>query len=411
MGRVWALRLDVFGDGKTAVRGGFGIFSSSATLGETLTGGVLPANEIQFPLLQTVNLYYGNLNSLLSSNGLLSPSAVLGQPSKAVNESSYNMSLGIQRNVGFGTVLDVSYVGTLGRHLPMAIDGDPIPLGAHFDPKNADPTNPKVPLPDSFLRPLIGYTGVTLREWQANSSYHSLQTTVNRRFASGLQFGAAWTWSKYLDYGDFDTSGPLSPFIPWRIWNYQLSSSDRTHNVRVNFLYEVPKARWNNLASRWVLNGWQVSGIASFISGAPTTVGFTTTNNVDITGTPSQAARIVVTGNPVLPKGDRTFAQNFRTNVFQLPAVGTVGNAAPYILRGPGINNWDLAIFKDFPIREPLKLQFRCESYNTFNHTQFSAWNTTARFDATGNQINTQLGQATAAYNPRQIQFAVRFLF
>ena len=91
--------------------------------------------------------------------------------------------------------------------------------------------------------------------------------------------------------------------------------------------------------------------------------------------------------------------------------MGTVGNAAPYIMRGPGINNWDLAIFKNFPIREPLKLQFRAEMYNTFNHTQFSAWNTTARFDASGNQINGQLGQATAAYNPRQVQFAIRFLF
>jgi hypothetical protein len=70
-----------------------------------------------------------------------------------------------------------------------------------------------------------------------------------------------------------------------------------------------------------------------------------------------------------------------------------------------------MAVFKNFPIREPLRLQFRAEFYNAFNHTQFNAWNTTARFDANGNQINTQLGQATAAYNPRQIQLAVKFLF
>jgi hypothetical protein len=401
---------DITGDGKTALRGGFGIFSTQGTLGETLPGG-LPANETQFPLFETVTLYYGTLNSLLSSGGLLSPTSVLGQPAQAVNEKSYNASLSIQRNLGFGTVLDVGYVGTFGRHLPMATDGDPIPMGAHFSPQNADPTNTKVPLPDSFLRPLVGFSGVTLRRWEANSSYHSLQTTVNRRFAAGLQVGASWTWSKFMDYGDFDTSGALSPFIPWRVWNYQMSTYDRTHNLRVSFLYDLPKTPWKNLVSRWVLNGWMLSGITSFISGAPAGVGFTTTNSIDITGTPSQSARIVVTGNPVLPKDQRTFSQNFQTRVFQQPAIGTVGNAAPYILRGPGINNWDLAIFKNFPIREPLKLQLRCEMYNAFNHTQFSAWNTTARFDATGAQINNQLGQATAAYNPRQIQLAVRFLF
>jgi hypothetical protein len=411
LGPRFGFAWDVFGDGKTAMRGGFGIFASAGTVGETLTGGVLPANEIQYPLFQTVNLLNGTLSNLLSSSGLLSPSAVLGQPRKGGNEFSYNASLGIQRNIGFGTVMDVSYVGTLGRHLPMAIDGSPIPMGARFDARNADPTNTRVPLPDTFLRPYVGYTGITLRRWEANSSYHSLQTTLNRRFARRVQYGASWTWSKYLNYGDTDTSGPLSPFVPWRVWNYQLSSSDRTHNLRANFLYDVPRVRWNDIAARWVLNGWLISGITSFISGAPATVGFTTTNNVDITGTPSQAARILVTGNPVLATGDRTFWHNFKTNVFQLPAVGTVGNAAPFIMRGPGINNWDLAIFKNFPIREPMKLEFRCEMYNAFNHTQFSAWNTTARFDPTGAQINTQLGWATAARNPRQIQFSVKFDF
>jgi hypothetical protein len=397
---------DVFGDGKTAVRGGFGVFDSSISLGEPLA-----ASQIQYPLYQSTNLYYGTLGSLLSSGGFLAPSAVTGYPRKATNEGSYNINFDIQRNVGFGTVVDVGYVGTFGRHLQMAQNLSPIPMGAHFDPANADPTNTKVPLPDTFLRPYLGYSSVTQYNWGLNSSYNSLQTTVNRRFAPGLQFGASWTWSKYMDYGDFDTGTPLSPFLSWRVWNYQLSSFDRTHNLRVNFLYEVPKAPWNNLESRLVLNGWLISGIGSFISGAPATVGFTTTNSLDITGTPDQSARIVVTGNPVLDKSSRTFAQNFKTNVFQEPAVGTVGNAAPYIMRGPGINNWDLAIFKNFSVREPLRLQFRCEMYNAFNHTQFSSWNTTARFDASGNQINTQLGWETAARNPRQIQFSLKFDF
>jgi len=97
-------------------------------------------------------------------------------------------------------------------------------------------------------------------------------------------------------------------------------------------------------------------------------VGFTTTNNADITGTPSQGARIFVTGNAALPKSERTFSRNFNTDVFQAPAVGTLGNAGRTVLRGPGTENWDLSFFKNFPIREPFRLQFRMETYNAFNH-------------------------------------------
>ena len=124
-----------------------------------------------------------------------------------------------------------------------------------------------------------------------------------------------------------------------------------------------------------------------------------------------QGARIFVTGNAALPKSERTFSRNFNTDVFQAPAVGTLGNAGRTVLRGPGTENWDLSFFKNFPIREPFRLQFRMEMYNAFNHTQFSAFDTTARFDATGKQVNSTLGQFTASRTPRQIQLAVRFTF
>lgn len=160
-----------------------------------------------------------------------------------------------------------------------------------------------------------------------------------------------------------------------------------------------------------VFNNWQVSGIAGFISGAPMGVSLTTTTSVDITGSPTDTARVVVTGNPVLGKGERTFNRYFNTSVFQLPATGTVGNSAKTLFRGPGVNNWDLVTYKQFPIHEQTRIEFRWELYNVLNHTQFSNVDTTARFTPAGAQTNPTFGQLSAAANPRLMQFALRFYF
>jgi hypothetical protein len=119
----------------------------------------------------------------------------------------------------------------------------------------------------------------------------------------------------------------------------------------------------------------------------------------------------VVTGSPVLDKSAKTFSRNFNTDVFAVPAVGTIGNASKYLIRGPGVNNWDISIIKSFPVREPFRLQVRCEMYNAFNHTQFTSIDTTARFDAQGRQVNGTFGAYTAASNARIIQFALRASF
>jgi hypothetical protein len=286
-----------------------------------------------------------------------------------------------------------------------------IPFGSNFSAANADPTLRGTPLPQAFLRPIVGYNNVDMRELGASSNYHSLQATVNRRFQKGLQMGASWTWSKAMDWTDAESQS-ISSLVPIRQWNYGLAGFDRTHNLKVNWTWDVPGVGVQMPVVKQVLNGWQVSGIGSFTSGAPVNVGFQTTTAVDITGSPTDGPRIDVIGNPVLPAGDRTFYRNFNPDVFALPARGTLGNAGRWVLRGPGTNNWDIAVFKNFPIRERLKLQFRSELYNAFNHTQFTTWDTTARFNpANGQQVNTRLGQATAAAPARIVQFSLRMFF
>jgi hypothetical protein len=363
-----------------------------------------------FPIVQTPTVWYGTMSNFLSSQGFTTPPSLIAWNKNMKNPLVMNMSLSIQRNIGFGTVIDIGYAGSLARHLSWSRDLNAIPLGTRFLAKNADPTNPKVSLPDVFLYPMQGYSGISYYDDAATSNYHSLQASATRRFTRNLEFGVSWTWSKAMDYTD-GAFGAVTTLAPIRVWNYGLAGFDRTHIVKANWLYSLPKLKTSFKPARALLNDWQLSSIETFQSGAPVAVGYTLATALDTTGTPSISSRIIILSNPILSRGDRTFGQNFKTNVFAPPPVGSLGNAATTNLRGPGINNWDTAIFKNIPIHDRLRFQFRAEAYNLFNHTQFSTWGTTARFDAKGNQINAQFGQDTAARNPRIMQFALRLQF
>ncbi len=115
--------------------------------------------------------------------------------------------------------------------------------------------------------------------------------------------------------------------------------------------------------------------------------------------------------DPELPKDQRTFERNFRTEAFARTPKGDFGNAGIGLLRGPGINNFDLSVTKRFPIAEQRYFWFRAEFFNAFNHTQFSGLSTAARFDPAGNQINLNFGAYTSARDPRRIQLSLRFMF
>jgi hypothetical protein len=217
----------------------------------------------------------------------LFPSALTAISRSGKVPSVYTYSLGVQREIGFQTVVDVAYVGNVGRHLQMQQNINALPYGTRFLAANLDTTTGK-PLQDNFLRPYTGFGDIIFVQNATTSNYNSLQAQINHRFARGLQFGVSWTWSKAMDYADTDEGNTalVSDFLPLRVWNYGKAGFDHTHIFVLNFVYQLPKA--SNLVKsrvvRFAFDNWQISNISTFQSGSPYGITLTTVDSVDITG-------------------------------------------------------------------------------------------------------------------------------
>lgn len=410
----WGPRLgfayDPFGKGKTAIRGGAGILYNM----RVSKWGTTTNNP---PAIFTPVTYYGNLATFTQTAGVLAPSNTQTFNVNNITSAIYTISFGIQQDLGHSTLLDVSYAGTLGRHLPQTLGLNTIPYGARFLPRNQDPTNPGKPLPDNFFRPYPGYANITYIDNAYSSNYNALLVSLNRRFAAGLQIGVSYTYSKYMDYtgnsANGSTSGngvssSLPVYLPLRTWSYGLDAADQTHNLVINYSYQAPRLT-NNKVLGVVANGWLISGVTQFVSGLPQAVTFTTVSGADLTGG-GDGQRVNVVGDGSANGGD--FYHWFNPAAFALPAMNSPGNAGKFNFRQPGVANWDMAVSKRFPIMSEKRfLQFRWEAYNTFNHTQYNGVNAAARFDNTGNQTNALFGQVISTRTPRVMQGSLRFTF
>jgi hypothetical protein len=399
---------DPFANGRTAIRGGFGI---TYNMVPSNGGFANPANSNP-PNQFNPEIFYGTLDGYRASTGVLFPNNVTGFQRDLENPYLTSWSLGVQRDLGKGVAVDITYAGNAGRHLHQTRDLNTLPYGTRFDPANADPTNPSTPLPDNFLRPLPGYGSVSYRESSGISNYHALQASVNRRFLKGLAFGVAYTWSKAFDYTSGD-NGALPMFRPYDVWVYGLASFDQTHVLVFNYTWDLPalSTRLPHPIVKHVFDDWQVSGITTFASGTPLGFSYTTVDNADITGG-GDGGRVNIVGDLELAADDRTLDRWFNTAAVARPPRGDFGNASKAPIRGPGIHNWDVSLVKNVPLGAAGRaLQIRWEIYNVFNHTQFASVNTAARFDAAGQQVNPQFGQITATRAPGIMQASLNVRF
>ncbi len=387
---------DITGDGRTVVRGGAGISY------DRVQGNIAFDQIANPPTVLQPQLLFGRLQDLTpGQSGLLAPSGVVGYAREGFLPTIYSMSLGVQRDIGFNTIIDVSYVGTLSRHLFLARELNAIPFGYLFTKAAQDPTmfpggvvpdsDPSIPqvyrdaglkfdgskaLTANLIRPFPGLAGIRFEENVATSNFNSLQVAVNRRFSRGFSYSIAYTWSKALGVAPGDGSF-VNPYNT-RLYDYRLLDFDRAHAFTATYIYDVPKLGrklGDNWFTRGLFDGWQISGITSLISGNPFELGVGIGGGVNatqrITGSWTEPSRFRLKGDP--KKGPNGLLIN--PDAFIIPEIGSLGLGERTYLRNPGINNTDLSLFKNFNLGNPDKgrlIQLRLEAFNVFNHTQFS---------------------------------------
>jgi hypothetical protein len=401
---------DVFGNGRTAIRGGIGMFH------DTIDGNPSMNMSGNPPISYTPQTVYGNVDTLLQSGGLIGPSSIFSIYGHQQMPRTVSYSLGVQHSLGFGTVLDVSYVGNFSRHLLWLRNTNPIPIGARFNPANADPTQKKGPLPDDFLRPYLGWSSINQNEFAATANYNSLQVSLHRRFSHGLMFAGSYTFSKALGEANSEASTVSTYFSP-RSRNYGPLSFDRQHVMTFSYSYDFPKLNLSGFAGKAtgaVVNNWTLSGITFYSTGSPLTPSFAYTPTTDVTGS-TESARITVLCNPNDMTGETwTIYHTYKTSCFGPTPIGSFGNAGVGIMQNPSYVNWDMSLGKRIPLGlgERRGLSIRFESYNTFNHTEYSTIGTSFRFRTTnGAQTSATVGQYTGTRSPRIMSLALRLSF
>ena len=403
---------DVFGTGKTVLRAGGGMFYERIQ-GNDIYGAATNPPFAYHPSANSV--YFSSPTTSAITGGTAAtptfPAGMQGLSYYYPNPATAQYSLGLQQQVAPAVVFVMQYVGSTGWNQSDERGINTLPLGDVADRQGvaAGTTNANI------HRQFLGYSSITQIESATNQDYNSLQTSLRWQNRHNLTMQFSYTWSHEIDIqsGDLGSTnisgsgGTVSD--PFNL-RYDRGSGvlDRRHIFNANYDYKLPFwLRGGNFFEHGILGGWEISGVTVAQSGSPINVTYSpdtlglggdTTNRPNLIGNTRSAPKSV--------------SQWFNTSAFAAPAApwngganqgfGTAGKDA---VVGPGLFNWNLALFKSIPFggNENPHLELRAETFNTFNHTQFNAVDT--------GFTDGNFGHVTSTYDPREFQFGGKFVF
>lgn len=379
---------DLFGTGRTAVRGGYGLFYSREILGAFI---LMSGNP---PFQQQIQLFNPTLSNPGAGvgSGTTSPitlgSIDTDQPTPYTQQWNFNIQHGLSNN----TVLEIGYSGSRTIHMMRTIDvNQPLP--------NVDIATRAVNV--NPYRPYKGWGSISDREQSYAANYHGLQVELNRSFTNGFSGKLAYTYSKAIDNADF--TGGIYGAVPN---SYNASTErgranfDANHRFIAAPIYELPFFRNKQGPLKAVLGGWQLSSILTLQSGLP----INPQSGLDRAGVGSSTRqRPDVIGDPVLSGSAQTVTSWFDTSAFAQPVLGTFGNLGRDALSGPIVANLDLSLTKRIKVGERATFEIWGQSFNVLNHTQFSTVGTS--------MAASTFGRVTAATNERTMMMGLRLEF
>lgn len=424
---------DLFGNGKTVLRGGIGTFYERLQ-GNDIYDAATAAPFANTPSANTVYLSDPH-TSFVSGAAAATPffaqgSTSLAQVFKAPAVAQF--SFGVQDQVASSVILVVQYVGNIAWHqnirrainnyplnTPLLVGNNPAfsVMGGNpndyllysranaGDPNNHSGTNPggkNIPIPDQ-LRTFDGFGGITEQENNTNGNYNGFQTGLRVQNRWGLSGEIDYTYSHEIDITSTDDSTIDNPFNIK--YNKGSGSFDRRHILSINYIYKLPIFKEPGFAHS-ILGGWEVAGTVIDETGVPTTPRFSL--NYDPIGLgggynnrPNVSGKVKKLGH---------VNEFFDTSQFSFPVPAWAGgpnqgfgDAGKDAIPGPNRINFTTSLYKSFAIREKSRIEFRAESFNTFNHTEFNGVNNSLG--------DANFGKVNSFYDPRALEFGGKFIF
>jgi hypothetical protein len=401
-----------FGDSKTVVRSGYGIFygpplpgSNNLAAGFSIDGDFLtPDNGVTapfllkngFPAVQRPELGPGFGAVAPGQSAVFSPQLI--DQDRALGYSQM-WNLSIQRALGFNTIVEISYLGNVSHKLP----------GPNV---NLNQVHPSLWRSGNMqaLRPFPQFNAVTrIAPMWGNSSYHGGNLKVEKRFSNGLNFLVNYTYAKFIDdtFAQFEAGEADLGMQNYydRAAEKALSGNDVRHRLAWSSVYEIPlgkdRALLNSGPLAMILGGWNFGTIITLQQGSP--MGLTTqVNGLGSAFTPGPQ-RVNVLRDPSLPSDQQTVERFFDTEAVAAPGTLVFGDSSRSLLTGPGIINFDVSLLKNHRWGEHYNVQFRFEAFNFFNR---------ANFNEPGRALGApNFGVISSTGDPRSLQFGLKFAF